>query len=374
MRIGQAVIVYLRRGWPITRFALSWLLMVLACLLLAEGFSFKILRTDLILPVVVSALVTTTIAWQWRMLGEPNKLRCAVGHFLFFCGLAILIARLGADPADESFNALVAVTKVLDYSAKMLGIIPDWLLSVMRSPALAITFIAVSLALSLKWPTSGAVLGLITFLGIAIPSFSSEGPVGTFILGLACFAASFLLQYRRPEVFSFWNYINQVWGGSPIIRGDFHVAHAILNRAILQNGELSEKQVFGIIKNKLGRNASSSAVSSVGKRVLLRLVDDGIVEVKYSTGGPVLFLSRKLMETRADGWTMAAVLPRAIIVGIVALIWVLSPIDLIPDSIPIFGVLDDSMITLLGGKVFFDALSQRRIKNQDSSALGYLSK
>jgi hypothetical protein len=49
---------------------------------------------------------------------------------------------------------------------------------------------------------------------------------------------------------------------------------------------------------------------------------------------------------------MIAVVPRIVLTAAFCLLWILFPIDLIPDGIPIFGVLDDVSVTLLSCFVF----------------------
>ena len=49
---------------------------------------------------------------------------------------------------------------------------------------------------------------------------------------------------------------------------------------------------------------------------------------------------------------MIAVVPRIILTLAFCLLWILFPIDLIPDGIPVFGVLDDMTVTLISCFVF----------------------
>ena len=51
---------------------------------------------------------------------------------------------------------------------------------------------------------------------------------------------------------------------------------------------------------------------------------------------------------------------KLIVVLFIALIWVISPIDLVPDAMPIVGVIDDAIIALLGAGVVRQGFSLRR--------------
>jgi hypothetical protein len=56
-----------------------------------------------------------------------------------------------------------------------------------------------------------------------------------------------------------------------------------------------------------------------------------------------------------------AVWIRKIIITGIAVIWLISPIDLFPDSIPVLGAIDDALISLVGAAQWLDTIKRRKI-------------
>ena len=56
-----------------------------------------------------------------------------------------------------------------------------------------------------------------------------------------------------------------------------------------------------------------------------------------------------------------AVWIRKIIITGIAVIWLISPIDLFPDSVPVLGAIDDALIALVGAGQWVGTIKRRRI-------------
>ena len=66
------------------------------------------------------------------------------------------------------------------------------------------------------------------------------------------------------------------------------------------------------------------------------------VEGEFLTPNPRLFRYDNLLD-------MVAVAPRIVLTLVFGIFWILLPVDLVPDGIPFFGVLDDAAVTLISG-------------------------
>ena len=57
---------------------------------------------------------------------------------------------------------------------------------------------------------------------------------------------------------------------------------------------------------------------------------------------------------------MAAIAPRLLMTAAFAIVWIMLPVDLVPDGIPLFGVLDDAAVALISGFALQKALPSFR--------------
>ena len=98
-------------------------------------------------------------------------------------------------------------------------------------------------------------------------------------------------------------------------------------------------------------------------RVAKQMVyQDSLAEISDHGGTKALSLNPALFAAvdGDDPWSYIARMPKVLIVLLIATLWILSPIDLIPDALPVFGVLDDISVALLGFSMI-----RRRLPHQD---------
>lgn len=95
----------------------------------------------------VSFVVTATIAWEWKAFGNPRILSNTVLHALLFAALACMLLRLRGHVGERDWSLLGLVAGALDWANKVLGFFPPVLFELLRSPAVALLFLGVCLAL-----------------------------------------------------------------------------------------------------------------------------------------------------------------------------------------------------------------------------------
>ncbi|HBJ87888.1 MAG TPA: hypothetical protein DDZ88_29320 [Verrucomicrobiales bacterium] len=64
-------------------------------------------------------------------------------------------------------------------------------------------------------------------------------------------------------------------------------------------------------------------------------------------------------DSTPDVFSRIATVPKLAVAGLIALAWILSPIDLIPDATPVIGALDDVAAGLVVAGMAFRSRSRR---------------
>ena len=63
-----------------------------------------------------------------------------------------------------------------------------------------------------------------------------------------------------------------------------------------------------------------------------------------------------------------AIYPRKLIVAMVGIVWLVCPLDIVPDSIPFFGMLDDAAIAILSAKSIMTSHKQEVLERSHDVA------
>jgi len=93
--------------------------------------------------------------------------------------------------------------------------------------------------------------------------------------------------------------------------------------------------------------------------VVNRLVNEhGILSIQGSSEGLLLLPSANL-NVQESLLSQLGMWPRTIILALIALTWLILPLDAVPDTIPFVGLLDDAAILLLGGMPLFQRVAGR---------------
>ena len=139
--------------------------------------------------------------------------------------------------------------------------------------------------------------------------------------------------------------------GSVAGRARFRAAFRIALTAC-RRGSLREAGVLAILREEFPQ-LSPDALRAAASRLLADLVEHRrILIFRADRNGVRLEPAAELTEVDSP-LAGIAVVSRLIFVTLFALLWIISPLDLIPDAIPFFGALDDATVAILAfGQIY----------------------
>lgn len=323
----------------------------IACLFFAEtGLAGRFVPAQSLTALAIAFVVAATVCWQWRLLGDPRRPLDLAGHAAFFASLFFLVSRLYVkNPASTTL--LDRIGDLAKWSANWLGGVPPQIFDAISSPGVALLFLAVCLALALPRPAALGALGGITFLTLALtvtaPTFTAPG---TLLLGALTLALALWLQHDDAGERAYWARFLRHCENDPALRGDLELKMRLLRRIRDEGRPLTEGECLGTVATALACEPEDAHARTALARVASQLVKrDALGELYSGPDGKALAV--RPAKDSPDAFAHLANIPKLIVILLLALAWILSPIDLIPDSTPLLGNLDDIAVALLSALV-----------------------
>lgn len=313
---------------------------------------------------LLAFVITASLCWEMMLFGPPRganlllQFAMCLPAFLF---LARITASPSAPPPDVGVVS-VALTGVFRFLQldKLLSYIPFWIRDLFANWQVTLFFMVVMAALSFR--KLGIRLSLL-FLLVAGGLFSVfAGPVapsGYLIGGLLCVAAGMALQFSRCERTVYYENIVDRLAAAPC---DEAALRCMLRIAVQgrEDGRVSEEGVRRIVKSEYAAlgDFSPAELRGMAAEITGRILGEYRI-MRINGGGDGLFLVPEEELCRCEALLGGlAVWPRVFFTLGVAIIWVMLPVDLIPDSVPFLGALDDATVTILSGVVLKNALNK----------------
>jgi hypothetical protein len=328
----------------------------MACLFFSEtGMPGRFVPAQALAGLAIAFLVTTTLCWQWKLFGDPRRPLALAGHVGIFGSVFFLIGRLYVkNPGRDTL--LDKISGLAKWGGEVLGGVPAQVFDVLSSPGVALLFLAVCLALALPRTLGlGALVG-VAFLTLALcataPAFTRPG---TLLLGALAFALALWLQHDDPAEREYWSGVLRHWEHDPALRGDLELKLRLLRRIRDEGRPLTEGECLATVAKALGCEPDDAPARSALVRVVGQLVREDALAALYS-GPDGKTLAARTAPAPADTFALIAGIPKLVLLALVALAWILSPIDLIPDSTPLLGNLDDILVALLSAQVAWQNL------------------
>ena len=320
-----------------------------------------------IVTVFFAFVLTASLNWEMLLFG-----RVSGGNLLLqlmqLPPLTLLLARLTSFPSEplgpvsirEQFSRFL---HSLDKEAfNFAACVPDWLGDLFGNWRISLCFMLILFFLSFR--NLQLKLGLlISVLVILFGSAVKDGGLSVSLIGgTLLLIAGYALQFcRYDRVIFFENAVRRIARFGPC---DSKLSSVMLSSvtAFYETGKVSRPQMMELVQSVYADQYSLRGTDLqliAGEAVRKMVYQYGLAQVHSSSDGEFLAPNPRLF--RYDNLLgMAAVAPRLLMTAVFAIIWIMLPVDLIPDGIPLFGVLDDAAVALISGFALQKALPSFR--------------
>lgn len=315
---------------------------------------------------ILAILLVAGFCWEIYLLGRPAGINLVL-HCLLVLPVALLIGRIAGLPtAPEASYGLLG--KLKDYvvslrDASGLGsIIPLWIQDVFRSPGILLLIFFTSIAFTQKKANRRFALVVVAFLIPALQTLSHDPrPSLAFGMGFIALLAGIVLQFNKyGDIVGQQNILRRLHTVDD--RLEYKCSLRIAKRTV-EDGFITEDGVLAVVQREYGRQKALDPLSvrGIAQAISHRLVrEHRILELYGDERGFFLIPCSDILTVESLFDEVAVWLRKIIITG-VAVIWLISPIDLFPDSIPVLGAVDDALISLVGAAQWLDTIRRRKI-------------
>jgi hypothetical protein len=314
---------------------------------------------------ILAFLIVAGFCWESYLLGRPNGINLVL-QFLLIIPLALLIGRIaGLPPAPEaSYGFLGQLKDYVSHLKDEIGfgsIVPHWIQDVFRNPGILLLIFFTSIAFTQQKSSRRFALIVVAFL---IPSMQtvSHDPKPSIQFGIGCLAmiTGIVLQYSRyGYIVGQQNILNRLHAVDD--RSELICSLRISKRAA-EDGFITEDGVLAVVHREYGKTLDMDqlTVRAIAQALSYRLVrEHRVLELHGDERGFFLVPYPNIFKIDSIFDEIAVWIRKIILTGLVV-IWIISPIDFFPDSIPILGALDDALLALVGAGQWLDTFRRRR--------------
>ena len=264
----------------------------------------------------------------------------------------LFVARVFAKPQASNVSSVWNAVRTIDkeylgISNAIQGFLPIWVIDVFShwSIALMLVFVALALCFKKKECKIGLLFSafFVAFCGALTLQVSWQ-----FIVGILILVSAFSLMYNPyAEQCFYYNVVNEL-SREAISVTELDVITKVMGEAY-KRGRISENEFRDLVQSRLARSefrSANDAPSAVVVHFLQLLRVHDFIRLAGDSSGTYLTVNPRLMSYNSLTNALT-VYPRNVIIALIGIIWVVSPLDFVPDALPFVGVLDDTAIALL---------------------------
>jgi hypothetical protein len=315
---------------------------------------------------ILAVLMVAGFCWEIYLLGRPGGINLVL-HCLLILPVALLIGRVaGLPPAPEVSYGLLGQLK--DYMVNLKdasgieSILPFWIQDIFRNPSILLLIFFTSVAFTQKKAARRFALVVVAFLIPVMQTLTHDPrPSIAFGLGFVAMLAGIALQFSKyGEIIGQQNVLSRLVTVDD--RLELKCSLRIAKQTV-EDGFITEDGVLAIVQREYSRQLDPDplAVRGIAQAISHRLVrEHRILELRGDERGFFLIPYEGLFKIESLFDEISIWIRKIIITGI-AIIWLISPIDLFPDSIPFLGAIDDALIALVGAGQWVGTIKRRKI-------------
>lgn len=314
---------------------------------------------------ILAILIVAGFCWESYLLGRPSGINLVL-HCLLTVPVALLIGRIAGLPAaPESSYGFLGQFKDYIYgmadAAGVGSVVPEWIQDVFRNPGILFLILFTSIAFTQQKASRRFALIVVAFLIPAMQTLAHDPrPSLTFGFGFLALLAGIGVQYSRyGDLVGQQNILNRLRQVDD--RLELKCSLRISKRAA-EDGYITEDGVLAVIQREYSKQFELEplTVRSIAQAISHRLVrEHRVLELHGDERGFFLIPYPAIFKIDSIFDEIAVWMRKILLTGI-AVIWLISPIDLFPDSIPILGAIDDAVITLVGAGQWLDTFRRRQ--------------
>jgi type III secretory pathway component EscS len=315
---------------------------------------------------ILAVLLVAGFGWEIYLLGRPGGINLVL-HCLLILPVALLIGRIaGLPPAPEVSYGLLGQFKNYIGSLKdasgIESILPFWIQDIFHNPSMLLLIFFTAVAFTQKKPSRRFALVVVAFLIPVMQTLTHvPRPSLAFGLGFLAMLVGIALQFSKyGDIIGQQNVLHRLQAVDD--RLELKCSLRIAKRTV-EDGFVTEDGVLAIVQREYSRQFELDplAVRGIAQAISHRLVrEHGILELRGDERGFFLIPYGALFRIESLFDEIAVWIRKIIITGI-AIIWLISPIDLFPDSVPVLGAIDDALIALVGAGQWVGTIKRRKI-------------
>ena len=315
---------------------------------------------------ILAVLMVAGFCWEIYLLGRPGGINLVL-HCLLILPVALLIGRLaGLPPEPEASYGLLGQLKNFIGSLKDVSgiesILPFWIQDIFRNPAILLLIFFTSVAFTQKKASRRFALVVVAFLIPVMQTLTHDPrPSIAFGLGFVAMLTGIALQFSRyGDIIGQQNVLSRLQTVDD--RLELRCSLRIAKRTV-EDGFITEDGVLAIVQRAYSRQLDLDplAVRGIAQAISHRLVrEHRVLELRGDERGFFLIPYEALFKIESLFDEISVWIRKIIITG-VAIIWIISPIDLFPDSVPVLGAIDDALIALVGAGQWLGTVKRRKL-------------